>query len=114
MADPLKAIADHAHQVQSHAAALSRALGSQGAEEASKFFEQCSQAAGEVVQQVPAAPGKEAAPEERQGAPENQGPPPEEQEAADVKEAAAQGGAGDRTPYAEGARDITRQAKTRR
>lgn len=105
----LAQIADAAHQVETNAEELATLLAAQGAEDAAKLFSQCAKAAHEVVQQVPAAPGKQ--PEEA-----GEGAPPEE---AQVAEAAAQappeGGGGGRTPY-EGASkslqgDVKRKAR---
>lgn len=95
MADnALAKIADAAHAVETNAEELATLLASQGADAASKLFSQCAKAAHEVVQQVPAAPGKQ---------PEDAGagaPPPEADAAAAAAAAPPEGGGGGRTDYA--------------
>jgi hypothetical protein len=89
MADPdLKAIVDAAHAVETNAEELATLLAGQGAQDASKLFSQCAKAAHEVVQQIPAAPGAEAPPEQDPAA-----------TAAASGPAPPQGGGGGRTPY---------------
>lgn len=109
MADnALAQIADAAHAVETNAEELATLLAGQGAQDAAKLFTQCAKAAHEVVQQVPAAPGKQ---------PEEAGPgvPPAEEGAAQAAAAAPpEGGGGDRTPYAGGSRSLQSDVKSKR
>jgi len=114
MADnALAKIADAAHAVETNAEELATLLASQGAGEASKLFSQCAKAAHEVVQQVPAAPGKQPEPE---GSAEPGGDNPGEESAEHPDQATVQAAAqGGRTPYegpAQGLQsDVKRKAK---
>ena len=99
--DELKEIADAAHQVEEGAQTLATLLAGQGAKEAAKFFEQCAQGAHQIVQEVPAAPGREPGGE--------QAPAQEAEAAAAAAPPEGGGGGGDRTPYAEGARSLVKK-----
>lgn len=109
MADnALAKIADAAHAVETNAEELATLLSGQGAGEAAKLFSQCAKAAHEVVQQVPAAPGKQ--PEEAQA-----GEPPQDQAAAEAAaQAPPEGGGGARTPYESGAQGLQQQVASKR
>jgi hypothetical protein len=98
MADALKQIVDHAHAVETHAEQLATLLAGQGATDAAKAFTQCAKIAHQVVQQVPAAPGKEAPPE-AEGSAEPGDSPAEDQ----AEPAAPEGG--QRTPYGAAAQE---------
>jgi len=110
--DALAQIADAAHAVETNAEELATLLAAQGAEEASKLFSQCAKAAHEVVQQVPAAPGKQP---EAEGAAEPGGDNPHEETVEQAAAAPPEGGGGGRTPYAGASaslqRDVKRKAK---
>lgn len=110
MADEaLAQIADAAHAVETNGHELSQLLAAQGAQEASQLFAQCAKAAHEVVQQVPAAPGKQP----DQG---GEGAPPLEAGAAEAAGAAPPegGGGGARTPYESASKGLQADVKAKR